>query len=70
MMLFFWIVTLCGLTGRYQRLRAYEDGGSIYIRNVGYESTGVTTPEEQHCHLHRRQNFKYDVILDMRQYSN
>jgi hypothetical protein len=50
-MLVFWVVTPCGLTGRYQRFEGtycldiqplahtaffrVEDGGSIFLRNVG-----------------------------------
>jgi hypothetical protein len=41
-MLAFWVVTPCGLVGRYQRL------GGIWRYN----------PEDQHRYLHRRENLR------------
>jgi hypothetical protein len=33
-LLVFWVVTPCGLVGRYQRFRK-EEWGSMFLRNVG-----------------------------------
>jgi hypothetical protein len=49
----FWAVTQCGLIGRYQRF-----GEARETMVSTYESTQRHSPEEQHRHLHRRENLK------------
>jgi hypothetical protein len=41
-MLVFWVVTPCGLVGRYQRFGETEDGGSRFLRNIDVYPHGVT----------------------------
>jgi hypothetical protein len=35
-----------------------ENGESMFLQNVGYESTRRHNPEDQHRHLHRHENLK------------
>jgi hypothetical protein len=58
-MLVFWVVTPCGLVGRYSTnvseeytasIFRVEDGGIMFLRNVGttYKFTRRYNPENQH----------------------
>jgi hypothetical protein len=64
--LFFWVVTPCGLVGRYQRfgetycLRPQGWIGGCFSETLvsSHESTLCHNPEEQHRHVRRRENLK------------
>jgi hypothetical protein len=69
-MLVFWVVTPCGLVGRYQCFEvtyylplqgwSHFDGGNCFSETLlsTCKSTRRYYPEDQHPHLHRRENHK------------
>jgi hypothetical protein len=62
-MLVFWVVTPCGLVGRYQR---FGETYCLLLQGLTFVSTCKSTrrynPEDQHRYLHRRENLKYRVL--------
>jgi hypothetical protein len=71
-MLFFWVVTSCGLVRKYQRF-----GGTycLHLKETSEtlpstcKSTRHHNPEGQHRHLHRRENLRSHLFHSLVVYS-
>jgi hypothetical protein len=70
--MFFWVMTPCRLADRYQRFgkKILSPSSALKMETVcfsetlsTYESTLRHNPDEQHRHLHRRENLKSHKVM-------